>query len=65
MAPYVFVSSYPPKLPLDLELCPIPLVKLKDILDCCDPLGGVAPGVDATDWDALNDPIRDCDMAIP
>lgn len=34
-------------------------------MDCCDPLGGVAPGVEATDWDALNDPIRDCDMVIP
>lgn len=35
--------------------------------DCCEPRGGggVAPGVDATDWEALNDPIWDWDNCIP
>lgn len=61
------LSSYPPKFPLDIELRGPPFVKLNDMADCCEPRGGggVAPGVDATDWEALNDPIWDWDNCIP
>lgn len=37
------------------------------MVDCCDPFGGggVALGVDATEWDVLNEPICDCEKAMP
>jgi len=43
-----------------------PFVKLSDMADCCELREGVgvAPEVDATDWEALKDPC-DCDNCIP
>ena len=41
------------------------LEKLCDTFDCCDALGGVAAGVDATDCDALKDPMWGCDDDKP